>query len=185
MAVSKNILLDSTGQDIIEGLDDIATAIVEHTPESIIDDTTTSTSSTWSSYKINDELDDKLDVPAVPGTNGQFLGLENNLPNWKNISDAIISDAETSTSKVWSSGKVNTELSSINQAIGTLPTSETGAEWANKEELNTELVDQFVSEVDRMFSIGLPQESTMGRVITQLALGNGLLNDLYLGMEVS
>lgn len=81
--------------------------------------------------------------------------------------------------------QVGTTLVSLNQAIGTLPTSETGSEWANKEELNTELVGQFVGEVDRMFSTGLPQESTMGRVITQLALGNGLLNDLYLGMEVS
>ena len=51
--------------------------------------------------------------------------------------------------------------------------------------MHTELVDQFVGEVDRMFSTGLPQESTMGRVITQLALGNGLLNDLYIGMEES
>lgn len=76
-------------------------------------------------------------------------------------------------------------VSQLNQAIDTLPTSETGSEWANKEELNTELVDQFVGEVDRMFSTGLPQESTMGRVITQLSLGNGLLNDLYIGMEVS
>lgn len=74
---------------------------------------------------------------------------------------------------------------SLNQAIDTLPTSETGSKWANKEELHTELVDQFVGEVDRMFSTGLPQESTMGRMITQLSLGNGLLNDLYLGMEVS
>ena len=97
----------------------------------------------------------------------------------------LIDDTVTSAEKTWSSNKVNSQLSTINQAIVTLPTSETGSEWANKEELNTELVGQFVGEVDRMFSTGLPQESTMGRVITQLALGNGLLNDLYLGMEVS
>lgn len=82
-------------------------------------------------------------------------------------------------------GEVEDDIVFLNQAIGVLPASETGSEWANKEELNTELVGQFVGEVDRMFSTGLPQESTMGRVITQLALGNGLLNDLYLGMEVS
>lgn len=154
MAVSKNILLDSTGQDIIEGLDDIATAIVEHTPESIISDTTTSTSSTWSSYKINDELDGKLDVPASAGTNGQFLALDNNTTNWKNISDAIINDTGTSTSKVWSSNKVNTELSSINQAI-----------VEQSAEIQLRATKAELKEANRR--IHLLEESAVGKLYTQ------------------
>ena len=77
------------------------------------------------------------------------------------------------------------EVSQIKGDMSDLPTFETGEEWANKEELSTELLLQALGEIDRMFSTGLPQESTMGRAIMELTKGNGLLNDLYIGMEVS
>lgn len=188
-AVSKDILLDSTGQDIIDELEDIAAAITDHTPESIIDDTTTSTASVWSSNKTNSMLSTKVDAVS-----GKGLSTEDYTTSEKTklsgieaqANKTIVDNQLSSTSENPVQNKIiNGAINTINQAISTLPTSETGSEWANKEELNTELVGQFVREIDRMFSTGLPQESTMGRVITQLALGNGLLNDLYLGMEVS
>lgn len=43
-----------------------------------IEDTTTSTTSVWSSNKVNSELDDKINEPSSEGTNGQVLTTDGN-----------------------------------------------------------------------------------------------------------
>lgn len=93
-----------------------------------IDDSTTSTESTWSSKKIQDKID-AIDVTDI-------------------------NDAATSTESTWSSEKIDTEIDKANTVAvsDTEPTNENVAVWIKKNNASSinlpEIDDASVSEVD-------------------------------------
>ena len=61
------IILNSTGQDIVEKLDDIATLLENN----VIDDSSIASNKTWSSYKINADIASK--IPSTATSSNQLV----------------------------------------------------------------------------------------------------------------
>jgi len=80
-------------------------------PDSIIDDSSDSTSFVWSSFKTNSELDNLIDDNIISSSKMWSSSKINNELN--NIGLNIIDDSSDSTSFVWSSFKTKSEIDSI------------------------------------------------------------------------
>ena len=97
-------------------------------------------------------LNDLTDVTITSASNGQVLKYDSANSKWINSTDngAVIDDSTTSASKVWSSSKTNTELSSKEDAptilTSTLSSGSTSLTFSNAAITTTAMYDVYADK---------------------------------------
>ena len=97
-------------------------------------------------------LNDLTDVTITSASNGQVLKYDSANSKWINSADngAVIDDSTTSASKVWSSSKTNTELSSKEDAptilTSTLSSGSTSLTFSNAAITTTAMYDVYADK---------------------------------------
>ncbi len=110
-----------------------------------------STSGKWENGTGGGEvssLDDLTDVEITTPSDGQFLKYNSSDSEWQNVT--VIDDSTTSASKVWSSNKTNSELSSKEDAptilTSTLTSGSTSLTFSNAAVTTTAMYDVYVDK---------------------------------------
>lgn len=73
---------------------------------------------------------------------------------------------------------INQKITGLKEDLNQLPTEQTGQEWLEEEELRTIYEDAFLDTLDRIFT-NLPQDETMGEIVSELEIENSWLDQLY------
>lgn len=93
-------------------------------------------------------LDDLTDVEITTPSDGQFLKYNSSDSEWQNVT--VIDDSTTSASKVWSSNKTNSELSSKEDApiilTSTLTSGNTSLTFSNAAITTTAMYDVYADK---------------------------------------
>lgn len=93
-------------------------------------------------------LDDLTDVEITTPSDGQFLKYNSSDSEWQNVT--VIDDSTTSASKVWSSNKTNSELSSKEDAptilTSTLTSGSTSLTFSNAAITTTAMYDVYADK---------------------------------------
>lgn len=134
--------------------------------DAMINDSATSTESTWSSQQIQNKID-SIDVTDIndSATSAESTWSSSKIQEKIDAIDVTdINDAATSTESTWSSEKIGNEIDKANTVAisDTEPTNENVAVWIKKNNSSSinlpEIDDASVSEVDTWSSKKISEE---------------------------